>query len=391
MTGVSLSFGGSNMPNNFIKNRASLVLSTVALGLASAGFVGWSKASSSDGGVVPSADRRREVRVVKTLTIEPKAMPTRHSAIGEIRPRRESEFAFRLSGKLVSRLVDVGTAVRKGDVLARLDDQEYRNRLRSAVADQQAAEAAVVEASASEIRIRKLLEQGYTTRANHDASLKNLRSTVAKLEAMKAASDIAKDQLAYTELRADFDGVVTATGAEEGQVVNVGQMVARIADPANKDAVFSIAEAMFAAHPAERAGARITISLLSNPSIAALGFVREVAPMADAATRTYQVKVALQNAPEAMRFGASVAGRVERPGDSVVTIPGSALFDLRGEPAVWVVGADDTVALKPIVVAHYETDRVVVSGGLMKGDIVVTAGVNRLRDRQKVRIEGDRK
>ncbi|ASY60425.1 putative Co/Zn/Cd efflux system membrane fusion protein (plasmid) [Sinorhizobium sp. CCBAU 05631] len=369
-----------------------MVLSTLALCLASAGFVGWSNANSSDGNVVTTGNSDgREVRIVRTLTVEPRAMPVRNSAVGEIRPQRESDFAFRLSGKLVSRTVEVGAKVRKGDVLARLDDQEYRNRLRSAKADQQAAEAAVVEARASEVRIRRLLEHGYTTRANHDAALKNLRSTVAKLEAMTAAFDMAKDQLAYTELRADFDGIITAVGAEEGQVVNVGQMVARIANPTNKDAVFSIAEAMFAAHPAERAGARITISLLSDPSVAVLGFVREVAPMADAATRTYQVKVALQNAPEAMRFGASVAGRVERPGDPVVTIPGSALFDLRGEPAVWVVGADDTVALKPIVVAHYEPDRVVVSDGLTKGDIVVTAGVNRLRDRQKVRIEGDGK
>ncbi|WP_050988189.1 efflux RND transporter periplasmic adaptor subunit [Sinorhizobium sp. CCBAU 05631] len=380
------------MPNSRIKSRRSLVLSTLALCLASAGFVGWSNANSSDGNVVTTGNSDgREVRIVRTLTVEPRAMPVRNSAVGEIRPQRESDFAFRLSGKLVSRTVEVGAKVRKGDVLARLDDQEYRNRLRSAKADQQAAEAAVVEARASEVRIRRLLEHGYTTRANHDAALKNLRSTVAKLEAMTAAFDMAKDQLAYTELRADFDGIITAVGAEEGQVVNVGQMVARIANPTNKDAVFSIAEAMFAAHPAERAGARITISLLSDPSVAVLGFVREVAPMADAATRTYQVKVALQNAPEAMRFGASVAGRVERPGDPVVTIPGSALFDLRGEPAVWVVGADDTVALKPIVVAHYEPDRVVVSDGLTKGDIVVTAGVNRLRDRQKVRIEGDGK
>ncbi|AUX80616.1 efflux RND transporter periplasmic adaptor subunit [Sinorhizobium fredii] len=380
------------MPNSRIKSRRSLVLSTLALCLASAGFVGWSNANSSDGNVVTTGNSDgREVRIVRTLTVEPRAMPVRNSAVGEIRPQRESDFAFRLSGKLVSRTVEVGAKVRKGDVLARLDDQEYRNRLRSAKADQQAAEAAVFEARASEVRIRRLLEHGYTTRANHDAALKNLRSTVAKLEAMTAAFDMAKDQLAYTELRADFDGIITAVGAEEGQVVNVGQMVARIANPANKDAVFSIAEAMFAAHPAERAGARITISLLSDPSVAVLGFVREVAPMADAATRTYQVKVALQNAPEAMRFGASVAGRVERPGDPVVTIPGSALFDLRGEPAVWVVGADDTVALKPIVVAHYEPDRVVVSDGLTKGDIVVTAGVSRLRDRQKVRIEGDGK
>jgi RND family efflux transporter MFP subunit len=379
------------MPNSSFISRRSLVLSSIALCLASAGFVGWSQANDESGAVVSRDVEAPEIRVVKTITVEPKAEPVRNSAVGEIRPRRESDFGFRLSGKLVSRAVDVGTKVRKGDLLARLDDQDYRNRLRSAEADQKAAQAAVIEAQASEGRVRKLLEKGYTTRANHDAALKNLRSSLAKLEAMNATLDMARDQLAYTALHADFDGIVTATGAEEGQVVNVGQMIARIADPSHKDAVFSVAEAMFVADPAERAGARIVVSLLSNPSITTAGVVREIAPMADAATRTYQVKVALQDAPEIMRFGASVAGHLNAPGDPVVTIPGSAMFDTAGQPAVWLVGDDARVALKPITVARYETDRVVVSGGLFKGDIVVTAGVNRLRDQQKVRIEGDLK
>ena len=117
------------------------------------------------------------------------------------------------------------------------------------------------------------------------------------------------------------------------------------------------------------------------------GIVREISPVADPATRTYQVKVTLRNPPEQMRFGASVVGRLKTETAAVVVLPGSALFDKDGKPAVWVVdAAKGSVALKNVVVARYETDRVVIGEGLQKGDIVVTAGVNRLREGQKVRL-----
>ncbi|TIX36512.1 MAG: efflux RND transporter periplasmic adaptor subunit, partial [Mesorhizobium sp.] len=222
--------------------------------------------------------------------------------------------------------------------------------------------------------------------------LKNLRSAEAKLKSANIAFQMAKDQLGYTELHADFDGIVTATGAEAGQSVNVGQMVARVADPSSRDAVFSIAEAAFANTPDTRRPPKVTVSLLSNPAITATGTVREIAPVADAATRTFQVKVSLENAPAEMRFGASVGGRAEIASAPVVVLPGSALFDKDGKPAVWVVTATSAVELRPVAVARYETDRVVVSDGLAKGDIVVTAGVNRLREHEKVRtVEGEEK
>ena len=237
-----------------------------------------------------------------------------------------------------------------------------------------------------------MLAKGFTTRANHDATLKNLRSAEAKLKSATIAFAMAKDQLGYTELHAEFDGIVTATGAEAGQSVNVGQMVVRVADPQSRDAVFSIAEAAFANAPGGKRPPQVTVSLLSNPAITAIGTIREIAPMADAATRTFQVKVSLENAPDEMRFGASVAGRAEMGGTPVVVLPGDALFDKDGKPAVWVVTASSAVELKPVTVARYETDRVVVSEGLAKGDRVVTAGVNRLREHEKVRIvEGEGK
>lgn len=277
--------------------------------------------------------------------------------------------------------------MKKGELLARIEDQDYRNRLLSAKADRAAAEAVLVEAQAAELRSRTLLEKGYTTRANHQVAVKNLRSAEAKLDSARVAYAMAEDQLGYTELRADFSGVVTEAAAEPGQIVNTGQVILRIADPSEKDAVFSIAESAFANPPKPGERPKIIVALLSNPAVTATGEVREIAPVADDTTRTYKVKVALTGAGEEMRFGASVSGKVERATQPVVVLPGSALFDRDGVPAIWVVDNHFEVRLKPVTVVRYETDRIIISDGLAQGDIVVTAGVNRLRESQKVRLQ----
>ncbi len=332
------------------------------------------------------ASNAPEVRPVRIQLVEPKLIEDERRAVGEVRPRHESELGFRVTGKVIARPVDVGATVRKGDLLARLDAQDYRNRLKSAEADIVAAQAVLVEAQGAEDRLRQLMGNGFTTRANYDAALKNLRSAEAKVEQAAAALDLARDQLAYTELHAEFDGVVTAVGAEPGQVVNSGAMIARLARPGDKDAVFTIAESAIGDRTdAERAV--ILVSLLSNPALGTEGIVREVSPIADPTTRTYQVKVTLKDAPEQMRFGSSVVGRLKASTTPVVVLPASALFDKGGEPAVWLVDpVHGSLELKRVVVARYETDRVIVSEGLAKGDRVVTAGVNRLRENQKVRL-----
>lgn len=327
-----------------------------------------------------------EIRPVRTVIAEPKPIEDDRQAVGEIRPRQESDLGFRVSGKVVSRAVDVGVAVKTGESLARLDEQDLQNKLRSAEADVASAEAYLVEATANEDRQNQLLAKGVTTRTNYDAALRNKRSAEAKLESSKAALDLAKDQLKYAELKADFDGIVTATGAEPGQVVNVGQMVVRLAKPDGVDAVFNIAESAFREKGTDRRP-EISVSLLSNPSISTIGTVREVSPVADATTRTYQVKVTLSDAPAAMRFGASVLGRLNEKTAPVVVLPGTALYDKEGKPAVWVVDQKSSqVALKAVTVARFEAERVIISDGLAAGDIVVTAGVNRLRMGQKVRL-----
>ena len=332
---------------------------------------------------------KNEIRPVRTVVVEPKPIEDDREAVGEIRPRQESDIGFRISGKVISRAVDIGMPVKSGELLARLDEQEFQNKLRSAEADVSSEEAVLVEATAAEERLRQLVDKGITTRANYDAAVKNLKSAEAKLVSANASLALAKDQLNYTELKADFDGIVTSVGAEPGQVVNVGQMVVRLAKPDDVDAVFNIAESAFRDRESgERP--QIVVNLLSSPTIVAEGVVREVSPVADPTTRTYQVKVTLDKPPAAMRFGASVFGRLKATTAPVVVLPGSALYDNAGKPAVWVYEQDSSsVKLKPVTVARFETDRVIISDGLVKGEVVVTAGVNRLREDQKVKlIEG---
>ena len=355
------------------------------------------------------APKAAEIRPVRTAVVEPRMIEDDRQAVGEIRPRYETDMSFRVSGKMRERLVDVGATVKKGDVLARLDEQDYENRLRSAEADVASAEASLVESQGAEARQGKLLKDGYTPRSTYDTTLRNLRAAEAKLTSSRANLDLTKDQLKYTELKADFDGIVTAVAAEAGQNVSSGQMVVKVAQPGDKDAVFTIAESAFRDHkPEDKPG--IIVAPLSNPDLVIDGVVREVAPVADPTTRTYLVKVTLKDPPPQIRFGMSVSGRLKANTAPVVVLPLAALFDKNKTPAVWVFTPSaappaattptattpatpaasgstfGTVLRKPVTISRYEADKVVIAGGLTRGEIVVTAGVNMLRDGQRVRL-----
>lgn len=334
------------------------------------------------------AEKQADIRPVRTVVADPSPIDDDRQAVGEIRARHESDLGFRIGGKLVSRLVDVGVTVSKGGVLARLDEQDTQNKLKSVEADLAAANAVLVEAEGAEARLKQLIGSGATTRANYDAALRNLRSAEARVASAKASLALAKDQLDYTELRAEFDGIVTAVGAEPGQVVATGQMVVRLARPDEKDAVFAIAETAFRGRPAEERP-EILVRLLASPDVTAEGVAREISPVADPATRTFQVKVTLKSPPPQMRFGSSVVGRLKVSTAPVVVLPGSALFEKGSKPAVWIVDpTSKAVRLTEVVVSRYDSDKVVISDGLVKGDVVVTAGVNRLREGQQVRLVG---
>jgi len=327
------------------------------------------------------------VRSARTVVVEPQRIDDDRHVIGEVKPRYESDLSFRVAGKVLVRRVDVGASVKQGDTLATLDTQDFQNRLRSAEADVASAEAEVVETLGNEARKAKLLKESFTPQATYDTALRNLRSAEARRASTKANLDLARDQLRYTELKADFDGLITAVGAEPGQNVNAGQMVVKLARPGDKDAVFNIAETAFTGQHPTSEHAEVSIWPLSNPELKVGGLAREISPIADSSTRTYTVKVTLRNPPPQLRFGMSIGGRWSVNSGPVVALPLSALFEQNGTPAVWVVDErSGSVALRPVAVARYETDRVVIADGLAKGDVVVTAGVNTLTQGQKVRV-----
>jgi RND family efflux transporter MFP subunit len=323
------------------------------------------------------------VRPVRTVTVALQEGGENVSLTGEIQPRYQADLGFRVHGKILERPVDVGTQVRKDGLLARLDPQQYKQDLEVAKSEIAVAEAEVTRSQNQEYRQRELLKNGYTTQVQYDQALKTFKTAQAQLDAARARQIQASENLGYTELKSDNDGVITAIGVDPGQVVSAGQMVVRLAQPGEREAVFNIAEGAFKKRPTDPT---VTVHLVSNPEIETAGKVRYISPQADPATRTYTVRVSLPEAPPQMRLGANVVGTVMLDQGQTVSIPGSALFQKDGKPAVWLVEKDSTVQLKPITVQRYQGDSVVVGDGLAQGDVVVTAGVQKLLPGQKVAL-----
>jgi len=325
-----------------------------------------------------------EVRPVRTVTVALSEAGETVSLTGEIQARYQADIGFRVNGKIIERPVDVGTQVKKGDLLARLDPQQYRQDFEVAKAEVATAEAEETRSEAQEWRQRELLKNGNTTRVQYDQSLKTFKTAQAQLNSARARQVQASENLDYTELKADNDGVITTVGADPGQVVSAGQMVVRLAQPGEREAVFNVAEALLKNPP--RKDPTVEVNLVSNPDIRTEGRVRYISPQADPTTRTYTVRVSLPGAPPQMRLGANVIGSVTLNQGSSITIPGTALFQKEGQPAVWLVEKDGTVQLKQITIDRYQGDLVVVGDGLAQGNVVVTGGVQKLLPGQKVRL-----
>ena len=326
-----------------------------------------------------------EPRPVRTVTIEQKAEGATVSLTGHIRAKDQVSVAFRLDGRMINRPVNVGDMVKAGQVVAQLDDQNQQNALRSARADLASAEAALTQTRLAFGRQQKLLQGGWTTRARFDDAQQAMAAAQAQVDSAVARLHIAQDQLSYTVLFATAPGMVTAVGAEPGEVVRAGQMVVQLAQQGGRDAVFDAPEELIRTGPRDPL---VEIILTDDPQIRATGRVREVAPQADSVTRTFQVKVGIIDPPEAMRLGSTVTGSIKLSAPAGVQVPASALTQENGEPAVWVVDPQSrTVSLHGVKVLRYDPAAIIVSQGLRSGEIVVTAGVQALRPGQKVRIE----
>jgi membrane fusion protein, multidrug efflux system len=325
-------------------------------------------------------------RPVRTIVAEKAGLGQTISLTGQIEAEKEVALAFRIGGRIIDRKVDRGERVTPDQVVARLDPQNEQNALRSARAALAAAQARLEKDSNTFDRQQTLLRQGWTTRANFDQAQNALRSARAAVDDARAQLEIAEDRVSYTELKAGVAGTITRRAAESGEVVQAGQMVFTVARDTGWDAVFDVPAQVLRTAPA---GADVLIALTDDPRVTAIGRVRQVDPQADPITRTFRVRVAVNQPPEAMRLGATVTGRMEIDHGHGVSLPASALVANANSPAVWVVDpAALTVALKPVEVLRFDPGTVVLSGGLDGGEIVVTAGVQALHPGQKVRLLG---
>ncbi|MCU0835908.1 MAG: efflux RND transporter periplasmic adaptor subunit [Chromatiaceae bacterium] len=326
------------------------------------------------------------IRPVRVVTVEERAAGNTVTLTGTIQAKDDVNLAFRIGGQLLERNVNVGDRVTTGQVVARLDPSTLRDAVQAARANLAAAMARLVEARNEVERFEPLLPRGFVSRQMFDQAVEARNAAQAMVDAAEAQVSTAETQLSYTELLADGPGVVTARGAEPGEVVAVGQMIVRLAREGGRDAVFDVpARVKDEAQPDQD----VRVSLSTDAQVQARGRVREVSPEADPVTRTFQVRVGLTDPPEALRLGSTVTGTVELGGGAGMIIPAAAMTSAQGRPAVWVMDpAAGTVALRPVDVARYELDSVLIAHGLTDGELVVTAGAQTLRPGQQVRLLG---
>ncbi len=325
-----------------------------------------------------------EARLVRTMLVSDASSPQLSQYTAEIRSRYETDLSFQVSGKIARRAVDVGTLVKRGDVLATIDSTDQQLGLDAAKSAVNAAQAELDRALSEEARYRDLLERGLTTRAAYLTQQTAVKTSQSRLEQATADLRLSEQRLSYTTLRSDHDGVVTEVMAEAGSVVAAGQPVMNVARPSDLEAVFDVPDGQI---DALRSNAALQIAFLANADETIDAQVREISPSADPVTRTYQVRASIAAPPPNLRLGMTVTVTLPRgEGTSSIRLPSTALFQSGKDPAIWVVRSDYTLELRTVTIDRYESDGVLIAGGLNAGDRVVTAGVHRLADGEKVRL-----
>ncbi|MBP1861454.1 efflux RND transporter periplasmic adaptor subunit [Rhizobium herbae] len=325
-------------------------------------------------------------RPVKSVTVTAEQEEAR-GLPGVVRARVETDLAFRTLGRIVSRKVDVGDLVEKGDLVAEIDPLSLRLAVRSAEADLRDAEAQFENAAMTEKRRRTLARINAASVADRDLAEQQLKSAKANVAKSMASLAKAHEQLGYAEVRAEFDGVVTATFVEMGQTVSAGQPVLRLARLEQRDVVVDVPEAQFRSVHLDD---RFNIALQLDRTVQTFGVVREIGPQADANTRTHRLKIAVDQAPEVFRLGAVVTATPMVDGKTrEIALPIAAICHKGGADQVWVVNpSTGTVTPRPVQLNAPAADArsVRILSGLREGEEVVIAGVNELADGQKVKL-----
>ena len=315
------------------------------------------------------------VRPVKVAILAPASSGRVLTYSGVVRARVESAVGFRVAGKIVERRVNIGDRLDAGQVIARLDDTDLKLAEGSAKSTLNAARTRRDVASINLERAKPLLPKGFISKAAFDIRRNEMDAASAALETAESQLSQATNAVAYTTLRADTAGVVTSVTAEPGQVVNAGQPVITLAGAGETEIAIAVPE-----QEAGRlsVGRSAQIKLWAAPHDSIDGRIREIAGQAEAASRTYAVRIAIGAPPPTMRLDDESASMV---------VPIAAVTESQGTPVVFVVDPENKRVRKtPVTLGGTTEDGIRINGGLQAGEMVVSAGVQFLHDGMPVRL-----
>ncbi len=326
-----------------------------------------------------------DIRPVRAIQIAPAGAENVVELAGEIQPRYESRLGFRVGGKVIARQVEIGSVVKRGQLLMQIDPRDLQLSQSQANASVNAAASNLSLAKAEYERYRELRQKNFVSQAVLDAKEAAYKSALANHEQSNAALNIATNQNSYANLVADADGVVTALQAEAGQVVAAGTPVVQLARTGEKEARISIPEDQV---EMVRQVKEMQVRIWANQALVLRGQLRELSPVADSATRTYTAKISIPNAPPEVRLGMTATVRfITKADKNLIRLPLTSLLNEKNQTSIWVI-ENGAVKSVPVQVGGVMGNEVVIASGVNAGQMIVTAGVNTLRAGQKVHVLG---
>ena len=350
--------------------------------LFSAGIAGLSFALVACGEKAPS-DPRTEVLLVREASVQAAGSGLRNFT-GTVSARVQSDLGFRVSGKVLERLVDAGQTVRRGQTLMRIDPVDLKLAAHAQLEAVGAARARALQTAEDEARYRDLRGTGAISASAYDQVKAAADAAKAQLNASEAQAEVARNASRYAELVADADGVVTETLVEPGQVVNAGQVVVRVAHAGRREAAVQLPETL---RPAPGSVAQAT--LFSKEGVTVPAKLRLLSDSADRLTRTFEARYVLEGELANAPIGSTVTIQIPdgRSAQGGLQVPIGALFDAGKGPGVWAISGEPAkVSWKPVEVQRLDDDGARIAGQLKQGDRIVALGAHLLREGQQIRV-----
>jgi len=310
------------------------------------------------------------------------AAASTYTLSGTLQPRYSSQLGFRIAGKIIERTVEVGDRVRQGQVLYRLDPEDSQLQLQVAESDLAAAQSQLQLVVAEEKRLAELKRTNSASQSDYDIALSARDTARARLDSAERRWQLAKNQREYCALTADQDGLVVKLYAEVGQVVAAGQGVLQWVQGDELEAVVSVPESLLSTVQNDHA----QISFWSLPDQRIEGHLREISPIADPASRTYDARFQLKDRLPGLALGMTATVHLIRAQRDGMRLPMGAVANAGDRPIVWRILDEGHVQAVPVQISKYEKDSAIVTGDLHPGDLVVSAGAQRIDDRCRVRI-----